>query len=251
MKNLIKEKLKKGESVIGTFVQLGHPDVAETLSRMNFDWLVIDGEHSPMGVETIQRLLQAMNGSNCTPVVRPAWNDMVLIKRILDAGAHGILVPWVNTKEDAEYAVRSCKYPPDGLRGFGPRRPSLLDPDYVATANDEILVIAQIETREAVGNLDDILSVDGIDAAYIGPMDLSLSYGLSFPDLEDPDFLDAFDKVLAAGKKWQKPVGLYGFSHTIQWAIEKGFRLNTVDSDATLLMRGASRVLKKVAAAKA
>jgi len=248
MKNLLREKLNEGKSVIGTFVQLGHPDVTESLSRMTFDWLVIDSEHSPMSVETVQMLLQAMNGSDCTPVVRPPWNDMVMIKRILDAGAHGLLVPWVNTKADAEYAVRASKYPPKGQRGFGPRRPMLLDRDYAATANDEILVIAQIETREAVGNVEDILSVDGIDAVYIGPMDLSKDFGLDFPDTDNADFLAAYDKVLAAGKKSGKPVGIYGFSHTIEWAIERGFVLNTVDSDATFLMRGANRVLKKLAA---
>ena len=247
MKNLLKAKLREGKSAIGTFVQLGHPDVTEILSRMAFDWLVIDAEHSPMGFETVQRLLQGMNGSDCTPIVRPPWNDMVAIKQILDTGAHGILVPWVNTKEDAEYAVRASKYPPVGVRGFGPRRPMLLDPNYAATANEEVLVIAQIETREALGNLDDILSVDGIDAVYIGPMDLSMDFGLKFPDFEDADFLDAFEQVLSAGKKWQKPVGLYAFSHTIQWALDKGFTLNTVDSDATFLMRGAGRVLKKIA----
>ena len=181
MKNILKEKLKKGQAVIGTFISLGHPDVTELLSRLGFDWLLIDGEHSPIGLETMQVMMQAMNGSNCTPIVRPQWNDMVIIKRILDIGAHGVLVPWVNTKEEAEYAVSACKYPPKGLRGWGPRRAGLFDPDYLQTANDEILVIVQIETKEAVSNVDDILSVEGIDACFIGPYDLSLSFGLSSP----------------------------------------------------------------------
>ena len=175
MKNLLKEKLKKGQPVIGTFVSLGHPDVTESLSRLGFDFLILDGEHAPMGLETMQMMMQAMNGSNCTPVVRPQWNDMVIIKRVLDIGAHGVLVPWVNAKEEAEYAVRACKYPPEGLRGCGPRRAALFDPDYLKTANDEVLVVVQIETREAVRNIDDILSVKGIDACYIGPFDLSMS----------------------------------------------------------------------------
>ena len=131
----------------------------------------------------MQRMMQAMNGTNCTPLVRPQWNDMVIIKRVLDIGAHGVLVPWINTKEEAEYAVRACKYPPEGLRGYGPRRAALFDPDYLKTANDEILVVAQIETQKAISNLDDILSVKGIDACYIGPFacpaasDLILSSG--------------------------------------------------------------------------
>jgi len=192
LKNLLKEKLQKGQVVIGTFVGLGHPDVTESLSRLGFDWLVIDGEHAPLGLETMQRMLQAMNGSNCTPIIRPQWNDMVIIKRVLDIGAHGVLVPWINTKEEAEYAVRACKYPPEGLRGYGPRRAALFDPDYLKTANDEILVVAQIETQKAISNLDDILSVKGIDACYIGPFDLSRSFGLDSQQWDNPQYYRCF-----------------------------------------------------------
>lgn len=245
MKNLLKEKLQKGQVVIGTFVGLGHPDVTESLSRLGFDWLVIDGEHAPLGFETMQRMMQAMNGTNCTPLVRPQWNDMVIIKRVLDIGAHGVLVPWVNTKEEAEYAVRACKYPPEGLRGYGPRRAALFDPDYLKTANDEILVVAQIETQKAISNLDDILSVKGIDACYIGPLDLSLSFGFYGPQWDNPQYIDAFDKVLAAAKKWGKPAGMWTYQENIQWAIEKGFTLNTVDSADIFLMKGATMALEK------
>ncbi len=252
MKNLLKEKLQKGEVVIGTFVSLGHPDVTERLSRLGFDWLVIDGEHSPMGLETMQQMLQAMNGSNCTPIVRPQWNDMVIIKRVLDIGAHGVLVPWINTKEEAEYAVRACKYPPEGLRGYGPRRAALFDPDYAKTANDEILVVVQIETTKAVSNIDDILSVKGIDACYIGPFDLSQSFGCCPPqfgnsqfELANPQYMDAFDKVVAAAKKWGKPAGMFASQENIQWAIEKGFTLNTVGDADSFLMQGAKIALEK------
>jgi 2-keto-3-deoxy-L-rhamnonate aldolase RhmA len=213
LKNLLKEKLSKGIPVIGTFVGIGHSDVTERLSRVGYDWLLIDGEHAPLSLETMQVMLQAMNGSNCTPLIRPQWNDMVIIKRALDIGAHGVLVPWVNTKEQAEYAVRACKYPPEGLRGRGPRRASLFDPDYFPTANNEIMVVVQIETKEALNNLDDILSVNGVDACYIGPMDLSMSMGLGGP-------------------------------------IEKGFTLNTVDSADSFLMLGARLALEKSRAAQ-
>ena len=245
MKNLLKEKLQKGQVVIGTFVGLGHPDVTETLSRLGFDWLLIDGEHAPLGLETMQQMMQAMNGSNCTPLVRPQWNDMVIIKRVLDIGAHGVVIPWVNTKEEAEYAVRACKYPPEGLRGCGPRRAALFDPDYLKTANDEILIIVQIETRKAVSNIDDILSVKGIDACYIGPLDLSRSFGFYGPQWDNPQYIDAFDKVVAAAKKWGKPAGMFAVQENIEWAIEKGFTLCTVGSADDFLMEGARIALEK------
>src|SRR4030042_6469935 len=99
------------------------------LSRVGFDWLLIDSEHAATGLETMTMMMQAMNGTDCTPIVRPQWNDIVVIKRILDLGAHGVLIPWVNTKEQAEYAVRACKYPPAGLRGYGAGRAKMLAPD--------------------------------------------------------------------------------------------------------------------------
>ena len=177
---------------------------------------------------------------------------MVIIKRVLDIGAHGVLVPWVNTKEEAEYAVRACKYPPEGLRGCGPRRAALFDPDYVRTANDEILIIVQIETKKAVSNIDDILSVAGIDACYIGPFDLSMSFGCHPPQLgnaqyerDNPQYMDAFDKVLAATKRRGKSAGMYATTETIQWAIEKGFTLKTVGSADGFLMQGAEIALEK------
>lgn len=245
MQNILKEKLKKGQAVIGTFISLGHPDVTELLSRLGFDWLLIDGEHSPISLETMQQMMQAMNGSNCTPIVRPQWNDIVIIKRILDIGAHGVLIPWVNTKEEAEYAVSACKYPPKGLRGYGPRRAGLFDPDYFQTANDEILVIVQIETRKAVSNVDDILSVEGIDACFVGPLDLALSFGLSSPKWDDPEYMGAFDRVLEAAKKFGKPAGMFASQENIRWAIEKGFILNTVGDADNFLRRGAMLALEK------
>ncbi|MFC1900462.1 HpcH/HpaI aldolase/citrate lyase family protein [Chloroflexota bacterium] len=245
MKNILREKLNKKQPVIGTFISLGHPDVTEALSRMGFDWLLIDCEHSVIGLETMTLMMQAMNGTDCTPIVRPQWNDMVIIKRTLDAGAHGVLVPWVNSKEQAKFAVSACRYPPVGLRGYGPRRAALSDPDYMKTANDEIMVIVQIETKEAVANVDEILAVEGIDACYIGPFDLALSYGIGPPDWSNPDYLAAFDKVLEAAQKAGKPAGMFATPDNIQWAVEKGFVLNTVGDADAFLKQGAIFALDK------
>lgn len=245
MKNRLKEKLENNQPVIGTFVALGHPDVTEMLAGLGFDWLLLDAEHGPLGYETLQRLMQAMNGSGCTPIVRPQWNDMVTIKRVLDIGAHGILVPMVNCREEAEYAVSACRYPPRGERGAGPRRAAWGDMNYMSTADEEIMVIAQIETPLAVENLDEILQVDGIDACYVGPFDMARNMGMEYPDFQNPDFAAVFDRVLASARTAGKPAGFYAGRHNMEWGVEKGFVLNTVDSADIFLMRGALGILKQ------
>lgn len=247
MKNLLKDKLNRGEAVLGTFVGLGHPDVTERLSRVGFDWLLLDAEHGPLGLETMQGMMQSMRGSDCTPIVRPQWNDFVVIKRVLDIGAQGVLIPWVNNRKEAEVAVRACRYPPEGIRGWGPRRAALFDPDYYATANEEILVSVQVETREALDNLDEILSVDGVDACYIGPWDLSSNLGFGLPpNLNEPKFKVAFERVLDVSEEHGKPAGMYANIGNIGWALEKGFRFNTVGSADSFLMHGAKAALESV-----
>ena len=246
MKNPLKEKLKKGKVVTGTFAGIGHPDVTEWLSHLGFDWLLLDAEHGPLDFQTLERMMQSMNGTSCIPIVRPPWNDPVLIKRVLDIGAYGVLIPWVNSKEEAESVVRACKYPPDGLRGFGPRRAAMFDPAYYETANEEILIAVQVETEKAIENLDEILSVPGVDACYIGPWDLSCNLGFGVPPKwDEPRYLEAFDRVLRTAERCGKPAGMFATADNIKWAIEKGFRFNTVDDDDTFLIQGAQMALEK------
>jgi len=214
LKNSLKEKLKKGEAVVGTFIEIGHPDVTEWLSRLGFDWLLLDAEHAPAGFETLQLMMQAMNGTSCIPIVRPQWNDLVVIKRVLDLGAYGVLVPWVNSKEEAENAVRACRYPPEGIRGFGPRRAGMFDPDYYQTANEELLIAVQIETE---------------------------------PQWDESRYLAAFDRVLEVSKQHGKPAGMFATLDNIEWALEKGFKFNTVDCDDFFLIRAAKMALEKEA----
>jgi 2-dehydro-3-deoxyglucarate aldolase len=240
MKNTLKAKLQSGRAVIGTFVGIGHPDVSEWLSRQGFDFLLLDAEHGPLGFDTLQVMMQSMNGSGCVPIVRPQWNDPVIIKRVLDLGAAGVLIPWVNSREEAENAVKACKYPPLGIRGYGPRRAAMLDPGYFATANEEILVTVQIETDKAIKNLDSILSVPGIDACYIGPYDLSCNLGFGIPPKwDEPRYLAAIDKVLNTAEKHKMPAGFFATRENIQWVIGKGFRYNTVDDADSFLVKGA------------
>ena len=247
MENTLKGKLRRGEKVIGTFVRIGHPDVTELLSRLGFDWLVLDTEHSPMSLETLQKMMQAMNGTNCVPIVRPQWNDFVQIKRILDIGAYGVLIPWVSSREEAENAVRACKYPPEGIRGFGPRRANIFDPLYFETANQEILVAVQIETRQALDNLDGILSVPGIDACYVGPYDLSCNLGFGIPpNWDNPEYIAAFSRIIEAAARHAKPAGMFTTLDNIEWALEKGFSFNTIGEADSFLMQGAKLALAKV-----
>jgi 2-keto-3-deoxy-L-rhamnonate aldolase RhmA len=246
MENPLKAKLRSGDRVIGTFVETGHPDITEWLSRLGFDWILLDAEHGPLDWQTMQVMMQAMKGTDCVPMVRPQWNDPVVIKRVLDMGAYGVLVPWVNTRQEAEAAVRACKYPPEGLRGYGPRRAAMLDADYFRTANRELLISVQVETRTALDNLDEILSVEGIDACYIGPYDLSCSLGFGIPPKwDEPRYLEAFDRVLAVAKNHGKAAGMFATYDNIEWAIDKGFTFNTVDDADAFLVRGAKTALDK------
>ncbi|MCW4048375.1 MAG: aldolase/citrate lyase family protein [Candidatus Bathyarchaeota archaeon] len=246
MKNLLKEKIRNGVNCVGTFIELGHPDVTEILSHQGFDYLLIDGEHSPMSLETMERMLRSMVGTDCTPIIRAQWNDPVIIKRILDLGAHGIMVPWVNTKEEAEAAVAACRYPPEGIRGWGPRRAARWDPDYRDTANEEILVCVQVETQKSLDNLDEILGVDGIDACYVGPWDLSNNLGYSVPpNYDNEKFVEALDHVVKVAKKHGKPAGMWCNFDNVGWAVKRGFRFNTVANADSFLSYGAKEGLRR------
>ncbi len=180
-KNLLKQKLKQGKKTAGSWLGLASPLASEIVGRSGFDWVIIDMEHGPGDIMTLISQLQAISGSDVSPIVRVPWNDFVIIKRVLDAGAHGLIIPYVNTREEAVAAVRACKYPPEGIRGIaGSTRAAWFNQfakNYFPNANNEILIITQVETRTAVDNLDDILEVSGIDGIFIGPMDLATSLG--------------------------------------------------------------------------
>ena len=249
MKNLLKNKLEKGGVAIGTIVTLSHPDVTEIFSQVGYDWLFLDTEHVSTTLEALQQMMQSMK-SHCTPIVRPQSNDPVNIKRILDIGAHGIIAPMINSKKDAQNLVRACRYPPEGIRGFGPRRAGMFDSHYYETANNEILIAALIETEESIGNIDEILSVDGIDVGFIGYADLSLSMGLGLPPKwSEPKYLNAFDKVLNAVSRHGKIAGLHTDlgkgPRSVEWAIERGFKMVTVCNIDDYIISGAQLAIKR------
>ena len=204
--NRAKQRFANGEKLTAAWVQLGSSVAAEIMAQAGYDMLVIDCEHAPIDPSTLLPIMQAVSGYETTPIVRAPWNDLVAIKRILDCGAMGIHVPYVNNKEEAIRAVRACKYPPLGNRGiagspraagFGKNRLQSLH-----RANDEILVILAIETPEGLANLDEMMDVEGVDGIFIGPMDYSTSSGHfanpSHPDAQ-ADFRLIEEKVLKRG----------------------------------------------------
>ncbi len=246
MKNELKWRLKAGEQAYGLWITIESPMVTELLSTLGFDYFVFDTEHSPLDIYQSQTLMQAMRDEGTTPIVRVWWNDLVAIKRALDIGAYGVVVPWVNNKEQAEMAVKACRYAPGGLRGCGPRRASLFDPDYYETVEEELLIIAQIETREAVENIEDILSVEGIDVSYIGPADLSASHG-HLGNMSHPEVQEAIDKVFDASVAAGVATGVHmGSGKTIMDRVEKGYNFITVGNDLGFVRAGAMAVLKQL-----
>ena len=245
----MKEKLKRGDLTLGAWITIGHPDIAEIMANAGFDWLLFDTEHSPLNIEIVQNQLQAMSNTETVPIIRVAWNDMVLIKRALDIGAYGVVIPWVNNREDAKNAVRYCRYPTEGLRGVGPRRAARygLDSEYLLRADEEILIVAQIETREAVDNIEDIVSVEGIDATFIGPSDLSASLGLMGQPFH-PKVIQAIEKVLDACLSSGVAAGL-AYAQTIEELVKfirMGFRFVGATSDMGLLLGKSMEVLKDI-----
>jgi len=178
--NRVKEKLKAGQPSVGAWINIGHPAVAEIMADAGFEWLALDAEHAPFSLESLQSMLQAMSRTDVVPIIRVPANDPVPIKQVLDLGPGGLVIPMVNTAEQARAAVRACRYPPEGIRGFGLGRASGYGKnyqDYVQNANKHLLICVQIEHVEAVENAEEILAVDGIDAVFIGRADMAGSMG--------------------------------------------------------------------------
>lgn len=249
MRNELKWRLRRGEQTVGIWITIPHPDVSEALSTLPFDWFVFDQEHSPLDEQLTQELMQAMKGTRIAPLIRVAWNDPVLIKKALDTGAYGVIVPWVNSREDAVKAVRACRYAPEGIRGCGPRRTILLDPDYLKTANREILVIVQIETEEAVEKAEDILSTEGVDAFFIGPFDLSTSMGL-MGQVTHPKVQKAINRVFEIGRKLGVASGIWcGAGMTLKERLEQGWQFLALGMDLDFLLNGARMVLEEAGVA--
>ncbi len=247
--NPVKNKLKNGLKTAGAFLQLTSNISAEILSQAGFDWLIVDMEHAPGDFANLLGQLQAMNGANTVPFVRAPSNDTVAIKKILDTGVEGVLIPYVNTRAEAEAAVAACKYPPAGVRGVAgsPRAAGYgrNAKDYIENANQETIVLIAVETPQAVENLDEILEVADLDGIFIGPMDLATSMGyLANPGHEEVQKTIAAieEKVLASDKflgtiapSWDKAQDCY----------EKGYQWLVLLQDSTGLAALAAEKVAK------
>lgn len=199
--NPVKHLLQNQKKVLGAWLQIASPFAAEIFAKAGVDALMIDMEHGPNDILSLIDQMRALGRFDGVPLVRAPWNDMVVIKRILDAGAYGVLVPYVNSKEEAESAVAACKYPTMGVRGVAPspRAPgwNMNSMNYMRRANEEILVMTAVETMEAVNNIEEIVQVDGLDGIFIGPMDLATSMGY-FCDPSAEEVQAAIEKVETA-----------------------------------------------------
>lgn len=248
--NRVKQLWKENKAAVGSWLNLGSPSAAELLAHIGFDWIVVDSEHSPVDMETIQQMFVALSTTETVPMIRVAWNDPILIKRALDAGAYGVVVPMVNSREEAIQAVKACRYPPAGTRSMGFGRADLYaGKDYKKNANDEIAVIIQIEHIDAVENIDEILSVEGIDAYFIGPGDLAASMGVPVVLGENKDLRhqEAIKKIIAAGKKYNVPSGIHvARAEEVNKRIEEGFQFIALGTDTFFLTMAARTALGEV-----
>jgi 2-keto-3-deoxy-L-rhamnonate aldolase RhmA len=247
--NPLKARIKAGQKLAGAWCQLASPMTAELFSKAGFDWLLLDLEHGPGDILNLISQIQAMASGNALPVVRSPWNDFVAIKRILDAGAYGVVIPYVNTREEAEAAVRACKYPPKGIRGIaGSPRISgygLNENQYLQRANDELLVITQVETSQAAENLDSILQTPGLDGIFIGPMDLAASLG-HLGDPSHPDVQAVIGKIEAIVLKTDRALCTLasGFEQARK-LFDKGYQLVTLMADGVALAKLAAEQVGK------
>jgi 4-hydroxy-2-oxoheptanedioate aldolase len=237
--NAARQRLLAGGSTIGCFLGLGSPALAEMFSHAGFDWLVIETEHNGLDSAEIEAMLMAMNGSEVVPLVRVPSSDHVFIQRALDLGAMGIVVPMIRSVSEAEAVVRASRYPPAGTRSFGPLRAarySLDHADYLARADDNILVVLIIETAEAVESIYELAHVPGVDAFWLGTFDLCLSLGLNPLELPHPEIDTVVERVLANARDAGVAVGQNAFTPAlVRQRLEEGYRMIGFGPDYQLL----------------
>ncbi len=245
--NRVKTMWREGQIAFGAWLSIPDAYAAETMAHLGFDWLCVDMQHGVIDYRDAVAMLRAVGTTDTIPFVRVPWNEPGIIGKVLDAGAYGVIIPMVNTCAEAEAAVAACRYAPAGRRSYGPNRAPLYGgSDYFAHANDEIACIPMIETRQALGMLDDILSVPGIDAVYVGPADLSITLGLE-PRMDNGGaFQEARRGIAAACSKHGVIAGIHANAKLAQGHADAGYRMITVASDVLGMGRAAREDLLTV-----
>lgn len=246
MKQLI--DLESGEYSAGTWVTIGNPAVAEVSASLDLNFIVLDTEHSTMGLETVENMVRGIGATDgeTASIVRVPGNDQVYIKRVLDIGVDGVIVPMIETAEEARSLVDAVRYPPDGVRGIASGRASQYGSefkDYVENAEDRLVTIAQIESKRGVENAKEIASVDGIDALFLGPADLSGSLGV-FAQWESEILNDHIEQAVEVSKEMDLPIGtLIINQEDIEKRISQGFDYLAVGKDTATLATGTKEMI--------
>jgi 2-dehydro-3-deoxyglucarate aldolase/4-hydroxy-2-oxoheptanedioate aldolase len=247
--NQFKRAIASSRTPIGAWLVSGAPSTAESLGCLGFDFLVVDMEHTPIDMQQMVGILQTIAGTPAQAIVRPPWNDMVIVKRVLDAGAQSLLFPFVQNAEEARRAVAYTRYPPAGVRGVaaahrGSRYGTI--PSYITRAHEEICVIVQIETLSALGELEAIAAVPGVDSVFIGPADLSASMGLP-GDMGNPAVQNKLSDAARACRRLGKPCGIVGANpDMVGKFLGYGFSWVAVGSDLAMLVSRAQEFLGAV-----
>ncbi len=243
MNNRLLQKWHDREKSLGIWSNLPDIHVAEMLARTGADWICFDLQHGLMDYTDLTRLLPAVTGTPLTPLVRVAANQPDQIGKALDAGARGVIVPMVNTADDARQAVTSCYYPPAGQRSCGPMRDAMLEGfSYLGTANDEVACLLMIETQEGLKNLAAIAAVKGVSGLFVGPMDLCYGLGLAPGDFSNERFTGALKAILTTCESNGLACGMFGYDASLAAkALDDGFDFASIGSDVSFVREGVSQ----------
>lgn len=247
----LKDKLRRGELTIGSWITMDNEMVVEIMSSLDFDWLAVDMEHSAIDLAGTQNIVRIIDLNGGVALVRVGENNPALIKRVMDTGAHGVIVPMVNSREDAQKAVNAVKYPPVGTRGVGLARAQGYGTEferYKNWVNKGSIVIIQIEHIEAVRNMEEILSVPGIDGFIVGPYDLSGSLGKP-GQFNDPEVKDALKRVMKVAKQFKMTPGFHVIPadvNEVNKKIKEGFRFISFSIDMIIFKRACQSLLAQV-----
>jgi 4-hydroxy-2-oxoheptanedioate aldolase len=249
----LRELWERGEPTVGGWCVIPSSFAAELMGGAGFDWVCIDTQHGVIGYDQMLPMLQALSATGTPAFVRVPWNQPADIMKALDAGAQGVIVPMINSREEAERAAGACRYPPAGYRSWGPTRAALQVSGYgTEKANRAVVCMVMIETVEGLAAIDEILSVPGVDGVYVGPNDLAVTHGMK-PDATAsvPEHRRLIEKILEACVRRDLIAGIHcaGPDTAIRWR-EAGFRMLNVDNDSAFLRGGAARVLEALRGVK-